>query len=277
MPSAVKAACPVVLVLLGEGIAAITHGGSELGRCCPGPVAQAVTVVKSSLGRTMKRAVSGMEDYLKPTATIDCGNQLIREKAWDLTKRANDTPAKARNLFYWVRDEIKYNPFVPLEVFGSYRATETVRRGEGSCIEKAAVLAGLARAVGIPARLHFADIRNHLVSSRLLEVMRTNLISYHGYSELHIGGKWVKATPAFDLAMCQEKRIVPVEFDGQHHALLHSRNSDGKLHIEYVQDLGHSIDVPVEEILAAWMRHYGVGAQERMARVLREDYTSKSQ
>jgi transglutaminase-like putative cysteine protease len=232
-------------------------------------------VVESRVGRTMKKAVSGMEDYLKPTATIDSGNQLITETAWNLTNRASDNPAKARNLFYWVRDEIKYNPFVPLEVFDSYRATETVRRREGSCIEKAAVLAAFARAVGIPARLHFADIRNHLVSSRLLEVMGTNLISYHGYAELHIGGNWVKATPAFDLKMCQEKRIIPVEFDGQHHALLHSRNSDGKLHIEYVQDHGHSIDVPVEEILAAWMRHYGAAAQERLTRILREGYASE--
>lgn len=223
----------------------------------------------------MKKAVSGMEDYLKPTATIDCGNQLVREKAWNLTKGAHDTPAKASNLFYWVRDEIEYNPFVRLEAFESYRASDTVTRGEGSCVEKAALLVALARAVGIPARLHFADIRNHLVSSRLLEVMRTNLISYHGYAELHIGGKWIKATPAFDLKTCQENRIIPVEFDGQHHALLHSRNSDGKLHIEYVQDHGHSIDVPVEEMLAAWMRHYGVAAQERLTRVLREDYTGK--
>jgi transglutaminase-like putative cysteine protease len=223
----------------------------------------------------MQKAVSGMEDYPRPTATIDSGNQLIRETAWNLTKSANDTPAKARNLFYWVRDQIKYNPLVPLEVLESYRASETVRRGEGFCVEKAAVLAALGRAIGIPARLHFADIRNHLVSSRLLEVMRTNLFSYHGYTELNIHGKWVKATPAFDLEMCQENRIIPVEFDGQHHALLHSRNSDGKLHIEYVQDHGHSLDVPIEEILAAWMRHYGVAAQERLTLVLKQDHIGK--
>jgi transglutaminase-like putative cysteine protease len=236
-----------------------------------------VAVIESRLGRTMKKVVSGIEEYLKPTATIDCGSQLIRENAWNLTKGANDTPAKTRNLFYWVRDEIKYNPLVPLEILESYRASETVRRGEGFCVEKAAVLAALARAVGIPARLHFADIRNHLTSSRLLEVMKTNLFSYHGYSELYIHGRWVKATPAFDLNMCQEKRIIPVEFDGQHHALLHSRNSDGKLHIEYVKDHGHSIDVPIEEILAAWMQHYGVAAQERLTRVLKQHHTDKNQ
>jgi transglutaminase-like putative cysteine protease len=232
-------------------------------------------VVKSKVGGEMKKVVTSIEDYLKPTATIDCDNQLIREKAWNLTKGTNDTAAKAKNLFYWVRDEIEYNPLVPLEIFENYRASETLKRRVGFCVEKAAVLAALARAVGIPARLHFADIRNHLVSSRLLEVMGTNLFSYHGYTELYIDGKWVKATPAFDLKMCQEHRIIPVEFDGQNHALLHSHNSNGKLHIEYVKDHGHRLDVPVEEILAAWMQHYGVAAQERVGRLLREENTNK--
>jgi len=232
-------------------------------------------VVKSRVGGKMKKAAISMGDYLKPTATIDCDNQSIREKARSLTKGTNDSPGKAKKLFYWVRDEIKYNPLVPLEIFESYRASETLKRGEGFCVEKAAVLAALARAVGIPARLHLADIRNHLVSSRLLQVMGTNLFSYHGYTELYILRKWVKVTPAFDLKMCREKRIIPVEFDGQNHALFHSHDCDGKLHIEYVKDHGHRIDVPVEEILAAWMQHYGVGAQERLSRFLREENTGK--
>jgi transglutaminase-like putative cysteine protease len=232
-------------------------------------------VVESEAKDQMRKAIVSMEDYLKPTATIDCDNQLIKGKARNLTEGLNDMSAKAKSLFYWVRDEIRYNPLVPLEVFESYRASETVRRGEGFCVEKAAVLAALARAVGIPARLHFADIRNRLVSSRLLRIMGTNLFSYHGYTELHIGGKWVKATPAFDLKMCLEHRIIPVEFDGQHHALLHSHNSDGKLHIEYVKDHGHRNDVPVEEILAAWMQHYGISAQERLGRVPGQDNRGK--
>jgi len=223
----------------------------------------------------MKQAAISMEDYLKPTATIDCDNQLIREKAWSLTEGADDTPGKAKKLFYWVRDEIKYNPLVPLEIFESYRASETLQRGEGFCVEKAAVLAALARAVGIPARLHFADIRNHLVSSRLLEIMGTNLFIYHGYTELYVLRKWVKATPAFDLKMCQEHRIIPVEFDGQHHALFHSHNCDEKLHIEYVKDHGHRDDVPVEKIVAAWMQNYGIAARDRLNRVLTEEDAGK--
>jgi transglutaminase-like putative cysteine protease len=209
-----------------------------------------------------------IEDYLKPTTTIDSDSELVIDRAQALTRGVNDGPTKARNLFYWVRDEIKYDALVPLEIFENYRASQTLKRGKGFCVEKAAVLAVLARAAGIPARLHFADIRNHLVSSRVFEVMGTNLFSYHGYTELYVEEKWVKATPAFDLKVCREHRIIPVEFDGQHDALFQRHDLDGKLHIEYVEDHGHRIDVPVDEVVAAWMKHYGVAARERLARLL---------
>jgi transglutaminase-like putative cysteine protease len=212
--------------------------------------------------------MTGAEDYLKPTATIDSDDELVREKAQALTEGISDAPTQAKNLFYWVRDEIKYDALVPLEIFENYRASRTLKRGKGFCVEKAALLAALARATRIPARLHFADIRNHLVSSRVLEVMGTNLFSYHGYAELYVVDRWVKATPAFDLKVCHDHKIIPVEFDGQHDALFHSHNLDGELHIEYVEDHGHRIDVPVDEIMAAWMRHYGVAAQERLSRIL---------
>ena len=195
--------------------------------------------------------------YLKATPTIDCDNESIKRKAEDLTSNDEKIADKARSLFYFVRDEIKYNPYVPPDVLEDYRASRTMERGKGFCVEKAAVLSALARAVGIPACLHLADIRNHLVPDKLREMMGTDLFSYHGYSELYIDGKWVKATPAFDLKMCQENRIIPIEFDGKHDAILHSHNMDGELHIEYVVDHGCYEDIPVHEILTAWSKVYG--------------------
>jgi hypothetical protein len=216
-----------------------------------------------------------MKGYLKSTAAIDSDNPSIKEKAQNLIKGKREAADKAKSLFYWVRDEIKYNPFLALEFSENFRASKTLERGQGFCIEKAAVLAAFARAAGIPARLHFADIRNHLVSDKLLKVMETNLFRYHGYTELYINGKWVKATPAFDLKMCHKNRIVPVEFDGQNDAILHSHNLDGKLHIEYVKDRGYHEDVPVDEILAVFDKHYGLEAQRERLNQLIETEKAK--
>ena len=86
---------------------------------------------------------------------------------------------------------------------------------------------------------------------KLAEVMGTNIFPWHGYAGLYLEGKWVKATPAFDLEMCQKGRIIPVEFDGKNDALFHLYNQDGKLHIEYLLDRGYFDDPPLEEIWKA--------------------------
>ena len=198
-----------------------------------------------------------MEEYLKPTPAINCEAKPIIEKARDLTKGEENIIDKAKRLFYFVRDKIKYNPYSPFYLPEHYRASNILLRGEGYCVQKAALLAALARATGIPARLRFADIRNYIVPEKQAKSLGTNLYVYHGYDELYIEGNWVKATPAFDIKMCQENRIIPVEFDGKNDAVLHSHNQDGKLHIEYLHDYGHYQDVPLDEILAAWVRAYG--------------------
>jgi transglutaminase-like putative cysteine protease len=209
-------------------------------------------------------------EYLSPSSTIDADHPAIQERAAELTRGIEDPAERSVRLFYWVRDSIKYTPLVPLEIFDGYRASATMERESGFCVEKGALLAALARASGIPARVRLADIRNHQIPERLMAVMTTNLFSCHGLSELHINGRWVKATPAFDRAMCEENRIRPVEFDAGGDAVLHSHTLDGGRHIEYVRDRGHYLDVPVDLILKDWMSVYGPDTIERARKYLEE-------
>jgi len=199
-----------------------------------------------------------MEMYLKPTPVIDCDAPPVREKAQNLTADKENDVEKAKALFYFVRDDITYNPYVLHNLVEHNKASITLSRGEGYCVQKAILLAALARAIGIPARPGFADIRNYIIPQKLLELMHgSNLFIYHGYCELYIGQKWVKATPAFDLEMCQKHHIIPVEFDGKNNATFHRYNQEGKLHIEYVHDYGHYPDLPLEEMLEARVKVYG--------------------
>ena len=112
-------------------------------------------------------------------------------------------------------------------------------------------MVALARAAGIPARLGCAKIRNHLVPPKVLEILKTDIFPWHGYAELYLGGKWVKATPAFDAKMCREQELLPVEFDGLSDARFHSHSLDGRPHIEYLLDRGPFDDVPLDEIRKA--------------------------
>ena len=199
--------------------------------------------------------------YLKPTFVIDSDSEVVEEKAALLTEEYSSQKEKAKVLFYFVRDKVKYNPYPPHSIEG-YRASKTLQRGEGYCVQKAVVLTALARSVDIPARLGFADIRNHLAPKNLIEIMETNMFVYHGYSELWLNDKWIKATPAFNIEMCNKFDLKPVEFDGVTDAVFHEKNKKGELHIEYIKYHGTYADLPFEEIMQAFIDQYPVTGKE---------------
>jgi len=144
-----------------------------------------------------------------------------------------------------------------------YRASAVLERGFAYCVQKAALLAAFGRAAGLPARLGFADIENHLVSERLLNYLGTNLMTFHAYTELFIRGRWVKATPSFDRQLCQDQGWQLVVFDGQNDALLPAQDLQGRPHVTYLKYHFTSPGVPLDEIMAAWTKVYG---PQRLAR-----------
>ncbi len=189
-----------------------------------------------------------MEEYLKPTSIVNFDHPTVKNKAQEVTTGQKGVVEKARSLFYFVRDGIKYNPYLPRYLTEHFRASNTLARREGFCITKAALLIAMGRAVGIPARFHFVILRNHLLPEKMADLLVSNVIPDHSFAEFYLDGKWVGATPAFDLEMCQKYGIIPVEFDGMKDAKFHPRTQDGRLHIEYIFDRATYADVPVEEI-----------------------------
>lgn len=219
-----------------------------------------------------------MDIYLRPTPVIDCDNPFIIKKAKEISQDHQDIPDKAKCLFYFVRDQIRYNLYVPSDRPEYFKASKVLQEMNGFCIQKAVLFTALARSIGIPARLHIAAIRNHLIPDKLRQLMRGNVFPTHGYTELFIEGKWVKAAPTFDLALCQKNRFVTTEFNGRHDAMLPPLNLDGKKHIEYVQDRGHFDDLPFENILAWRLETLGADIFDRMKQVIasrKADNTSR--
>lgn len=171
---------------------------------------------------------------------------------------------RAVSLYYAVRDRIRYNPFLDFTDREVFRASAVLEAGQGFCVGKASLLAACARAAGIEARVGFADVKNHLTTPRLAETMGSDLFVYHGYTELSIDGKWVKATPAFNLALCTRFRVKPLEFDGRADSIFHPFDQDDRRHMEYLRDRGVYADVPVDEIQQAFRdaypKFYSLGA-----------------
>lgn len=196
-----------------------------------------------------------MSDFLAPARYIDSDHPAIVRFASE--KATGSSPLdRAVSLYYAVRDGIRYNPFLDFSKEATFRASDCLAAGEGYCVGKAALLAASARAVGIPARLGLADVRNHLTTPALRERMGTDLFVYHGYADLLLEGRWVKATPAFNMELCRKFRVKPLEFDGREDSIFHPFDEDDRRHMEYVQDRGTHADVPVAEIMEAFRRVY---------------------
>jgi transglutaminase-like putative cysteine protease len=201
--------------------------------------------------------LNNQEEHLEPTQVIDCDSPSIQETAAELTKGLTDASEKAKVLFYFVRNEIKYNIYVDKYSAEHFKASNTLARKEGYCVQKAVLLTALARAAGIPARLGFARLRNIAMPDKLREWLGSDILPFHGFSELYIDGNWVRATPTLDLKTCERGRIKPVEFDGRHDAMFHPENLDGEPHMEYLEFYGGFPDLPLERLWDTVIEHFG--------------------
>lgn len=196
-----------------------------------------------------------MKEFLQPGRFIDSGHPEVAQFAKDRAQGASDRE-KAVALYYAVRDGVRYHPFQNFTLDETYRASVCLERGAGWCVPKAALLAACARVVGIPARVGYADVKNHLTSPELTRKMGTDLFVYHGYTELFLENKWVKATPAFNLGLCTRFRVKPLEFDGLRDSIFHAFDEDNRRHMEYVRERGVFADVPADEIRRAFRQTY---------------------
>ena len=124
---------------------------------------------------------------------VDSASPVIAAFAARVCGDASDDVTRAVRLYYAVRDDIVYTPYCDFRARDTFRASACLVRGSGFCVAKAALLAAAARALGIPARVGFADVRNHLTTPKLRRFMGTDTFYHHGYTELFLEGKWVKA------------------------------------------------------------------------------------
>ena len=196
-------------------------------------------------------------DYLEPGYFVDSDAETVVRFAKDTVAGLTGPRDMAVALYKRVRDEIRYDPYRLPPTRDEYKASATLAKGYGYCITKSALLAAAARAVGIPARVGYADVRNHLTSEKLRETMGTDLFVYHGYAEIYLDGKWLKATPVFNQTLCDKVGILPLEFDGTEDSIFHPFDTSGRRHMEYVEDRGTRADIPYEEIRDAFEKVYG--------------------
>jgi transglutaminase-like putative cysteine protease len=197
--------------------------------------------------------------WTSPTWFIDSDDPGVVAFAEEAADGAQEPRDVAVALFYAVRDGFRYDPYNVDHAPAAFRASSVLGSPSNWCVPKSVLLTAAARAQGIPARLGFADVRNHLTSEKLKAQMQSDLFAWHGYSELLLDGRWHKLSTAFNIELCDRFGVEALEFDGTGDALMHPFDKAGNRHMEYVNQRGSFDDLPLDRILADFAEIYGPG------------------
>jgi transglutaminase-like putative cysteine protease len=195
-------------------------------------------------------------ECLAATPMIDSGHPAVAAYARERAAGAADPVQAAVRLFYAVRDDLRYDPYRVRVDVDSLRASHALAARRGWCVSKAALLVACCRSLGIPARMGFADVRNHLSTARMREAMKTDVFYWHGYASIWTGERWVKATPAFNRELCEKFGLLPLEWDGRSDSLYHAFDREGRRHMEYLRERGEFADIPIERMRETFQSEY---------------------
>ena len=194
--------------------------------------------------------------HLRSSNFIDSDSEAVRDFARQASQEFLDDVGRVIALYRTVRDQIIYDPYVDLSDPRSYRASDVLKSGRGYCVGKASLLAAVVRAIGIPARVGYADVRNHMTSPQLYALIKGDIFRWHSYADIFLDGSWVKATPAFNASLCERLGLAVLEFDGRNDSLFQEFDRAGHRYMEYLQIRGTFADVPFERIVSDFHRHY---------------------
>ncbi len=182
---------------------------------------------------------------------------LVQQFIQQNTTSNKSKEEKAIELYYAVRDLIRYDPYTYSFEKSTFQASHVIEVKRAWCVPKSILYTACCRAIGIPAKLGFADVRNHLSTERMRQTMKTDIFIWHGYTSVFLHEKWVKATPAFNIELCEKFGLKPLEFDGTEDSIYHPFDVAGNEHMEYLKDHGVFDDFPFETMVNACKAFYG--------------------
>jgi transglutaminase-like putative cysteine protease len=194
--------------------------------------------------------------YLKETTYLNYSDAAIQNLIGHFKNGGMSNMEKAKGVYLLIRDGWRYNPYQISLNPNNYKASVIADKEEGHCVEKAVLLTACLRGLGIPARLRFAKVTNHIAVERLTERFGTNVLTPHGMVDVYINDQWVKATPAFNRELCEKCNVAPLEFDGKKDSMFQEFNEEGEQFMEYLEDYGHFEDVPMDFMIKNLQENY---------------------
>ena len=193
---------------------------------------------------------------LAATEFLDWESPAIHEFVGKAVGSESDPLQQAIRLFYAVRDKIRYDVYGVDMTRHGLKASSILENRAGFCIHKSIVFAAAARKLGIPSKLVFSDVKNHIGTPALRDLVGGDVFRYHAYVLILLRGRWVKATPVFNSALCRLFGIEPLGFDGVHDAVFQSYDKNGNACLEFIAYHGAFDDLPYEQCISGLRHHH---------------------
>jgi len=194
--------------------------------------------------------------YLKSAQFIDSDHPDIQQYVRDVTFGLTDDIDKVKLLYYAVRDGFRYDPYRLHFSKKEMKASSLLRRDYGYCVEKSCLFAAACRVIGIPSRLGFANVRNHIGTAKLEAILNTDILVFHGYAEILLNDKWIKVTPVFNRELCKKLNVKPLEFKPEEDSIFQEYSESGSRFMEYLHQYGHFEDIPYDLFMEELVKHY---------------------
>lgn len=196
------------------------------------------------------------EQYLKAGLYTNSDHLSVISYAKEKTQGIVSKKEQVIALYYAIRDGFKYSPYhIVLKPY-AMKASYLLTKDYGHCIEKSNLFVACVRSLGIPSRLAYGNVKNHLGTSNLEEDLKTDVLVFHGYAEVFLNNKWIKATPVFNAALCDKLGVEPLDFDAENNAVFQESDKEGNPFMEYTADHGTFTDVPLQAIIVGMKAHY---------------------
>lgn len=200
--------------------------------------------------------MEGIKVFLEPSEFINSDHSDIVNRCSEVIVEQDSVQDRITKLYLHVRDNWRYNPY-KLDLRKDHMmASAILERPEAYCIEKAILYAAFLRAAGVPAKVGFANVVNHIGTEKLEVILETNLLVFHGYTLVYYNDQWKIATPAFNKELCNKLGVDVLEFNGTDDSMLQQYSKEGNRYMEYVHDYGSYKDLPHGLLISELKKHY---------------------
>lgn len=194
------------------------------------------------------------ENYLNATATLDFHSSEVEAFIADIPTDATKEE-KAFWIYHKVRDHFLYDPYHLDLRPNQLKASVVATKRRAWCVEKAVLTAACMRAIGVPTRLGFGIVKNHIGVEKLTSYLQRDEIVFHGFVDVYLNAKWTKCTPAFDQRICAMSGVEPLEWNATEDSLFQEFSSNGRF-MEYLHFYGVFPDVPFELMHQEMYKYY---------------------